>query len=105
MDLVGHAPSIGGSKTLIDHPGQNDFVPGVGKQPSEFAVAFLFLRRLQFVGAILPAGGQPDGFFSEGIGIFHSLFAIITGFNNPITKSFHTCQTQPVSVPKSLSQG
>ena len=95
MDLVGHTPAVGGSKTLIDQLGQNDFVPGVGKQPAEFAVAFLFLGRLQFLGAILPPGGQPDCFFSERVGIFHSLCAVMRLHKKFIVKSFHLCQTQP----------
>ena len=80
MDLVGDAPAIGRTKTLIDQPRQNNFVSGICKQPSEFAVALFFLRGLQFIGAILPPGGQPDCFFSESVGIFHSPSVIIRGF-------------------------
>jgi len=80
VDLVGHAPAAGRSKALIDQLRQNDPVSGIGEQPFEFAVAFFFLEGLQFSGAIPPPGGQSDCFFSEDIGIFHSLATKIVSF-------------------------
>jgi len=71
MNLIGHPPVIGGSKTLIDQLGQNDLVLWIGKQARKLFMTGFFLRSLQLMGSILPLGGQPNGFFNKLVGIFH----------------------------------
>ncbi|MGD1999324.1 MAG: hypothetical protein PVJ00_02070 [Desulfobacterales bacterium] len=66
VDLVRHPGGVVRTKALIDHPGQNDFVRGMGQKALHLLLDALFFFGQQHIGTVLPVRGGLDGHFADG---------------------------------------